>query len=301
MTGCLDPVPRGRRASASARSFRTPLSGDRDHRPPDLDTLKAVMLARHADFPKRIATLAQFSLDHPDDIAFGTVASIAKAAQVSPSALVRFGQFFGYSGFSDLQSVFQQAGRTRIVAKATSHVALKVGPACGHWNAIHETVETGRMSIDVMGETIPLADMRAASDMLSMADSIFILAGKDSLPFASFFHLRLVEMSIRAILLTDMASATDILALARRGDAAVVLETAPVSSALAAHVVTIKELQMPIVCMTDMPLSSTAALASVRFDLAGAGRDALSRVTAGIVLGNALANGIRASLQTTSG
>ncbi len=259
------------------------------------------MLARHADFPKRIATIAHFALDHPDDIAFGTVASIAKAAQVSPSALVRFGQFFGYSGFSDLQSVFQQAGRTRIVAKATSHVALKVGPACGHWNAIHETVETGRMSIDVMGETIPLADMRAASDMLSMADSIFILAGKDALPFASFFHLRLVEMSIRAILLTDMASATDILALARRGDAVVVLETAPVSSALAAHVVTIKELQMPIVCMTDMPLSSTAALASVRFDLAGAGRDALSRVTAGIVLGNALANGIRASLQTTSG
>lgn len=301
MIGRLDPVPRGHRASASARALPKPRLDDKDDRPRDLDSLKALMLARHADFPKRIATLAQYALDHPDDIAFGTVASIAEAAQVSPSTLVRFGQFLGYSGFSDLQSVFQQAGRTRIVSKAKSHVASEAGPARDDWNAIQETVEACRMSLDTMGETIPLADISAASGMLSTADSIFILADKDALPFASFFHRRLVAMSIRAILLTDMASATDILTLARRGDAAVILETAPFSSALAAHVVTIKELQMPIVCMTDTPLSPTAALARVRFDLAGAGRDALSRVTAGIVLGDALANGIRASLQTTSG
>ncbi|KQS78985.1 hypothetical protein ASG25_10330 [Rhizobium sp. Leaf384] len=274
---------------------------DKDDRPRDLDTLKALMLARHADFPKRIATLAHYAVDHPDDIAFGTVASIAEAARVSPSTLVRFGQLLGYSGFSDLQSVFQQAGRARIVSKAASHAAFETGPARDDRNAIQETVEACRMSLDAMGETIRLADIRAASGMLSTADSVFILADKDALPFASFFHRRLVAMNIRAILLTDMVSATDILVLARRGDAAVILETAPSSSALAAHVVTIRDRQIPIVCMTDTPLSPTAALATIRFDLAGAGRDALSRVTAGIVLGDALANGIHASLQTTGG
>jgi len=61
----------------------------------------------------RIAQVAAYALDNPDEIAFGTAASIADAAGVQPSTLVRFAQHLGFDGFTSLQSVFRQRLRER--------------------------------------------------------------------------------------------------------------------------------------------------------------------------------------------
>jgi len=65
--------------------------------------------------PKRLVQIAAFALDHPDEIAFGTVSSIAEQAEAQPSALVRFAQALGYQGFSDMQEVFRSRLRDRIL------------------------------------------------------------------------------------------------------------------------------------------------------------------------------------------
>ena len=57
--------------------------------------------------------MAVFALENPDEIAFGTAASIAERADVQPSTLVRFAQSIGYAGFSDLQAVFRERLRER--------------------------------------------------------------------------------------------------------------------------------------------------------------------------------------------
>jgi AcrR family transcriptional regulator len=58
----------------------------------DFDALRDALVARHAGLPKRLQQIARFALDHPDDMALGTVAEVARAAGVQPSALVRFAQ-----------------------------------------------------------------------------------------------------------------------------------------------------------------------------------------------------------------
>ena len=45
--------------------------------PQDFDGLKAMILERKAQLPKRLRQVAAYALDHPDEIAFGTAASIA--------------------------------------------------------------------------------------------------------------------------------------------------------------------------------------------------------------------------------
>ena len=45
--------------------------------PRDFAALKALIAARAPAMPKRLAQIASFALDNPDEIAFGTVASIA--------------------------------------------------------------------------------------------------------------------------------------------------------------------------------------------------------------------------------
>ena len=60
--------------------------------PRDFETLRATILDRRETLPKRIAQIAAYALDNPDDIAFGTAASIAASAGVQPSTLIRFAQ-----------------------------------------------------------------------------------------------------------------------------------------------------------------------------------------------------------------
>jgi DNA-binding MurR/RpiR family transcriptional regulator len=45
--------------------------------PPDFDTLRAAILERKGELPKRLTQVAANSQDHPDEISIGTAASIA--------------------------------------------------------------------------------------------------------------------------------------------------------------------------------------------------------------------------------
>ncbi len=75
--------------------------------PVDLNALQAAIAARHADLSKRLRQIARFALDNPNDMALQTVSVIAERAEVQPSALIRFAKFFGFSGFSEMQRIFQ--------------------------------------------------------------------------------------------------------------------------------------------------------------------------------------------------
>jgi DNA-binding MurR/RpiR family transcriptional regulator len=63
--------------------------------PATFDTLRAAILMRRADLPKRLTQVAAYALDNPNEIAFRTASSIAVAANVQPSTRVRFAQLFG--------------------------------------------------------------------------------------------------------------------------------------------------------------------------------------------------------------
>ena len=75
--------------------------------PSDFDSLRAAIVEMRATLPKRLMQVASYALERPEDMAFGTTASIAQAAQVQPSTLVRFAQHFGFDGFSGLQQLFR--------------------------------------------------------------------------------------------------------------------------------------------------------------------------------------------------
>src|SRR6185295_5908210 len=98
--------------------------GGGERAPRDFDSLRAVVGKRLGDLPKRLSQVGKYALEHPDEIAFGTAASIATAAHVQPSTLVRFAHQFGYEGFSDLQKVFRERLRERPSAYAERLRAL---------------------------------------------------------------------------------------------------------------------------------------------------------------------------------
>src|SRR5262245_46987973 len=82
--------------------------------PLSFDDLNAELARRQIGLPARLRQIAQVAVQHPNEMALGTVASIASRARVQPSSIVRFANAFGYEGFSALQQVF----RSRLVEGA---------------------------------------------------------------------------------------------------------------------------------------------------------------------------------------
>ena len=100
--------------AADAEGPAVALNGaDHDALPRNLGALHDLIARRRDQLPRRLVQAAEFALAHPQDVAFGTIAEIARAAQVQPSALVRFAQALGYAGFSDQQAVFRAHARER--------------------------------------------------------------------------------------------------------------------------------------------------------------------------------------------
>ena len=97
--------------------------------PRDFDSLRAELIERRPTLPKRLTQVAAYAIDHPDEIAFGTVASIAAQADVQPSTLVRFAQALGYAGFSEMQKVFRSRLRDGIADYRERLDALKAREA----------------------------------------------------------------------------------------------------------------------------------------------------------------------------
>lgn len=62
---------------------------------------------RFSTLSNRLQLVARYLLAHPDTVAFGTTATIAQGAGVHASALVRFANAFGFSGFSEMQQLFK--------------------------------------------------------------------------------------------------------------------------------------------------------------------------------------------------
>ena len=78
--------------------------------PRTFDDLAIAISRRYAELPGRLRQIAEFALQHPNEMALGTVAAIAERAGVQPSSIMRFANSFGFDGFSDMQTVF----RTRL-------------------------------------------------------------------------------------------------------------------------------------------------------------------------------------------
>ncbi|WP_421872759.1 MurR/RpiR family transcriptional regulator, partial [Pararhizobium sp.] len=154
--------------------------------PQDFDGLKTIILERKAQLPKRLRQVAAYALDNPDEIAFGTAASIATSADVQPSTLVRFAQHFGFEGFSSLQQIFRARLRERTPGyderlKALSgndHSKLESG------SIFNGFVAAAHRSLDNIASSVEPEAFERAVNILAAAETIYLVAKRRSYPIS---------------------------------------------------------------------------------------------------------------------
>ena len=76
--------------------------------PRDFEALRAALVARSGRLSKRLSQVAQFFLNHPEEVAVSTLVRLADLAAVPPATITRFAKELGFQGFADLQLVFRE-------------------------------------------------------------------------------------------------------------------------------------------------------------------------------------------------
>lgn len=170
------------------------------------DELRGAIAARHRALSGRLQQIAEFVLDHPTEVALGTVAEVAERSGVPPSAIVRFAHALGYGGFTEMQQVF----RSRLVAGVAPSYKARLARMKHEEKSIlgrKPAAVLGRFVAEAQSALVTLSqsaharEMDAATAILAKARDIYLLGLGGSFPVATHLAYVLRKLGRRVVLL----------------------------------------------------------------------------------------------------
>lgn len=238
--------------------------------PRDFPALKAIISARARSLPKRLSQVAQYSLQHPDEMAFGTVASIAEEALVQPSTLVRFAQALGFQGFTELQEVFRSRLRERVLSydERLAHLRSQSAEAhkasvifAGFAESAEKSLRELRVRLD--GETL-----EKAVEFLANADTIFLVGLRRSFPISSYMSYAFGKLAIKNQLIgaTGGLAAEDV-SFATQQDVMLAISFTPYASETVKLAQSAALRGVPVISITDSAFSPLVPVAKLWFEV----------------------------------
>jgi DNA-binding MurR/RpiR family transcriptional regulator len=263
--------------------------------PQHFDALRSAILDRKHELPKRLTQVAAYALDHPDEIAFGTAASIALSADVQPSTLVRFAQHFGFEGFSGLQTVFQARLRERNSSYEDRLRQLEEnGPALTETSSIFNGfVLAAHRSLDALSSAVDPDKLERAVTILADAETVYLIAKRRSYPISSYMAYAFGKLKVRFQLVGTAAGIDeDMLAMATPQDAAFAISFSPYASESTAQARFMAARGVPVVSLTDSAFSPLAECSAEWFEVVEADHAGFRSLSASMAFAMALTVGI---------
>ncbi len=255
------------------------------------------VLARLEDLkgrlPRRLRQCADHIALHPDGIALSTVAEVARAAGVPPSAMMRFCQIIGFSGFAEMQRLFRQALVKPAPDYATRLASLKSHGAGEPAALLAEFVEAGRLSIEGLTRDLDEIKLSQSVTVLAQARTIHLVGFRRSFPVASYLAYVCDKLGLPAVLHDGVAGLTQG-SVMQSGDALLAITFAPYSTETLALAAQARARGLPVVLLTDPPARSVSDQADVVLTVTEVDFGAFRSLSATIALALALAVAVAA-------
>ena len=170
------------------------------------DELRGAIAQRHRALSGRLQQIAEFVLDHPTDVALGTVAEVAARSGVPPSAIVRFAHALGFGGFTEMQQVFRsrlmagvapsyKARLARMKHEEKSILGRKPAAVLGRF------VAEAQSALVTLSQSAHARELDAATAILAKARDIYLLGLGGSFPVATHLAYVLRKLGRRVMLL----------------------------------------------------------------------------------------------------
>ncbi len=196
--------------------------------------------------------IAGVVLHDPTVLAFGTVSELAERAETSKPSIVRFAAKLGFDGFTDLQKWIRDE-LTQQLASPSQRIRHR-----------DESGTAARDSItDSVNHTIAMLNkdrLIALAKPIADANRVWIISGETSMAGAVVLHSGLSMIRPDVSLVDDHSTGRE-LCSAEPSDAAVVFDFARYRRNSITAAQKLDDLGVPIVAITDSPLSPLASIA----------------------------------------
>ena len=219
------------------------------HVPVRLEQLRQDIIANQSTLPRRLKQIAQFALDHPDQMALSTLSELSQATDAPASAFVRFAKSFGFSGFKDMQDVFQSSVRDNWLSYETRIVNMDNGKDD---DLLGTMTSAGINSLISLRDTINRQDVAAAVEQIVNADTVYLCASGRSRTMLTYLEYLLTRIGVRnkALALAENDAEAE-LSLVTKNDVVLAISFVPYR-ALTRMVANIAdENGIPLICITD--------------------------------------------------
>ncbi|QND14859.1 MurR/RpiR family transcriptional regulator [Rhizobium leguminosarum] len=258
--------------------------------PRDFESLRSTIIERKANMPKRLAQVAAFALGNPDEIAFGTTASIAAASDVQPSTLVRLAHHLGYGGFSDLQSIFRERLRDRTLSYEERLVTLEQSSGDDEdANLLSGFIAAANQSVNRLAATVQSDTFTKAVNILASAETIYLIAKRRSYPLTAHMTYAFSKLNIRhQIVASPNGVDPEMVQFATPKDAAIAASFSPYAADSLSQSQELADRGVPVIAITDSAFSPLAACATHWFEVAEADFAGFRSLSASMALTMAL-------------
>jgi DNA-binding MurR/RpiR family transcriptional regulator len=259
--------------------------------PQDFESLKSLIVLRREELPRRLAQVAEFALEQPDKVAFGTVAELAGMAGVQPSTLVRFAQSLGFSGFSDLQEIFRARLRERWPDYGERLKRLEARAQTGGSLALLDGfAEAAIASLARLREDASAEDLEQVAGTLAAARRIGLLGQRRVFPITSYLKYACAKLGIETQLLDNRGGLLrEEARFLDSGDALLAVSFTPYTPETIEVAAEVAERGVPVVAITDSPFSPLGHSARARIEVVESDYGAFRSLSATMTVAIALA------------
>ncbi len=229
-------------------------------------TLSAYIQARFDEFSRSQKDVAQYIVDHLDEVAFQTAEELARRANTSSSTVVRFSQALGFEGFPELQGSARDEYRRRVAADAAASTTHSAEPLFSlDQNEFETAIAADHLNVEETARKVSRSEVEASIDAIVRAERV-VIAGTDQMAFfASYLRHLLMLLDLRAELVAS-PSQEALSRLGRIDENTLVVGL----SAGRPHPLVVRSMKLarhrkaPTIAITDATLSEVAKLAQIR-------------------------------------
>jgi DNA-binding MurR/RpiR family transcriptional regulator len=229
-------------------------------------SLSTYIQARFDEFSRSQKDVAQYIVDHLDDVAFQTAEELARRANTSSSTVVRFSQALGFEGFPELQASAREEYRRRVAAGEAGGGAATSQPLFSlDQNEFETAIAADHVNVEETARKVSRSAVEGAIEAVADAQRVLVVGTDQMAFFASYLRHLLMLLDVQAEIVASPSQE----ALSRLGrideDTVVVGLSAGRPHPLVVRAMKIaRHRKARTIAVTDATLSDVAKLAHVQ-------------------------------------
>ena len=151
-------------------------------------------------YSKQLRIVAQYILDHPNEIGLETVTVVADRMGVQPSTVVRLAKVLGFNGASQLQKLFKEevvngAGALGYKERIRRYKQPSEGTKTNRISSVlDEALECGVLGLEDLRHSMNPEHIEKAVRLIQNAESVFVAGFLRSFPVAAYLSYALQRL-----------------------------------------------------------------------------------------------------------